>query len=205
MACVSWEYAALYYLNWWLRHDSRYRSALRAADPDKQQWAVQQAAVRYGVARNLPTRCDKERGLERLEPVREVLMDVPACKVNRTNVAAVVSDFSQRVSAKYDRADVLSLATKFLWLRFRSPVLVYDRNVSASLGYKGRDFAEYSRIWRAEYERVAERVNNACVRLPELSDFCFDPSATSGSVAAIAGKRWFKERVFDVCHWHGYI
>lgn len=202
MARVTWEYAALYYLNWWLRYDRNYRTELGSSDPERQRIALCRAAAAYGVARNVAKAYDEGRGIARLLPVRDALMKVPRSSVQTSNVSQAVGRFRDRVSTIYGGADVLSLSTKFLWLRFRSPVRIYDRNVGASLGHSGRNIADYYATWGAEYAQAKEDIRAACDRLPELSEFCIDPAATPTDVAGIVNTAWFHERVFDIYHWH---
>jgi len=60
MPAITFDYAALYYLNWWLKYDRHYCVALKSSDPETQRAALVKAAAVYRVARNPRLEHDKE-------------------------------------------------------------------------------------------------------------------------------------------------
>jgi hypothetical protein len=202
MMHITWEYAALYYLNWWQRYDEPYRLALESNDPERQRLALCRAAVRYGVARNLPLASDVHLDFNRLEPATEALMSVSKIDIEGERMVQTIYRLRDVISEIYGAKDLLSLTTKFLWLRFRGTVRIYDRNVCSSLGHTDRDLEAYYQVWNQQYNDCSFLIADACSLLPNIVAFSVDSSATKESVEAIANKSWFHERVFDIYHWH---
>jgi hypothetical protein len=63
MPTFTFEYCALYHLNWWLLRDRKYYEAFEGDDETTQRQALMDAATHYRVARNLRLGSDANIGL----------------------------------------------------------------------------------------------------------------------------------------------
>jgi hypothetical protein len=70
-----------------------------------------------------------EIGLSRMQPVLRVLDAVLYETVAEDQLITSVDRVREEISQKHGDRDVLSLTNKFLWLKYRYPVIIYDRNV----------------------------------------------------------------------------
>lgn len=93
---------------------------LASPDIDKQKLALAQAGGHFSIARNLLTKFEKEKGFPRYQPVLEVFNDIDV--VSSSNITDLVNQARERISGYYGGRSVLSLTTKFLCLKVKSPV-----------------------------------------------------------------------------------
>lgn len=133
----SFEYFSLRYLDMWLSHDRGCHESLQSGTRDEKLTSLKDAAVHYKVARNLPKECDKDRGLFRYEPVLEVIDEVTASHFSEDTVR-LINTIQKRISVNYKNRSVLSLTTKFLWLKIRDPIIIYDSQ--ARKGFKNQEW-----------------------------------------------------------------
>jgi len=95
----------------------------------------------------------------------------------------------------------LSAASKFMWIVFRSPVVIYDSTVSAWLshyaGYNYGGYSSYYEVWHREYERFEPYVRVACGELPGIKRFTHACDVSDNVLNKWTVRRWFMERVFD--------
>ena len=152
MARVRFKYCALYYLNQWLSKDSVYCQALANDDRTAKLRALSNAAGFYGIARNLRERHDVGRGLPRYGPVLEIIDAQSARSFEGAGLVPSVIRVSEEISAVYGDRKVLSLTTKFLWLKLKKPIIVYDRRARLALGTPLDNFEDYCTQWRATFE-----------------------------------------------------
>lgn len=72
----TFEYCSLHYLNQWLSYDRNYCIALSGVNNKEKLSALKKAGGFYRVARNLPTAFDEKIGIERYQPVLDILDDL---------------------------------------------------------------------------------------------------------------------------------
>jgi hypothetical protein len=203
----SFKYYALHYLNLWISQDRAYCEALTGRDREGKLDAIARAAVSYKIARNLPRRYDEGK---RYQPVREVLDKLSPADFKGKKLLPSIQNVRNQISALYGRRDFLSLTTKFLWLKIKSPIIIYDSRARAALaielGKKARNFEAYDQYcsaWREVYKKYAEDIGAACQNLEEVHEYVENPKGANRQyVARIARQKWFQERVFDIYLWH---
>lgn len=105
-----------------------------------------------------------------------------------TNVLATVNRLRQELAFAYGKKDLLSAATKLLWLLHRHLVVIYDSQVRAALGAPPGDYATYLTLWNARYAELEPQIRRAVARLSEDSRV---PSQAE----------WFRRRVLDIHLW----
>lgn len=170
---VTVHFAALHYLNEWKRKEERLYRRFHESKDDNRRTAIADAAAKFGVARTLRKQHD-----------------------------ATIQRISKRISKKYGRRQVLSATTKLLWLKFRSPVIIYDRQARKALKLKKVDFGEYWERWQERFKQQHAEIQDACGSLIDVLRYVIDPAVTESEVQTLSRARWFHERVFDSYLWH---
>ncbi len=203
MSAFTFEYCALYYLNWWLTRDRTYIKALTGDDPLVKADALVEAAAQYRVARNLPLAYDVHIGVPRLKPILVAVTQARREDFEGDRLVPSILKVRDHIANQYGGHDALSLTTKFLWLQFQTPIIIYDGNARRALETADGDLGAYCLAWRTEYERRKKEILAACDALPAVRQFCVDPAeATPNYISETASTQWFQERVLDIHLWH---
>ena len=159
---------------------------LGAGDRATRLSALQRCAGHLRIARNFGTRFDVERGLPRLDPVLSIL-DTLRAQLRTDRLLDVVEVTSQRLAGMYGKKELLSAATKLLWLMHKDPVIIYDSQVRAAPRVPPGDYPRYVGWWHLMYSRHASGIRAATSRM-RGSGVPFD-------------REWFRRRVFDMYLW----
>ncbi|MWJ28570.1 hypothetical protein GPM19_10190 [Halomonas sp. ZH2S] len=200
MASRTFEFCTLQFFNQWLEKEAGYFEGLASFEIDKQRQALLGAGGHFRVARNLPTKYEESRKLERYEPVLDILNKLGP--VTHKNVTSIVSDTQQRISSEYGNRNVLSLTTKFMWLKFRSPVRIYDRQARIALGTKPGDFAAFNEAFSSCYARFQEQIEQACGNLSKVIPYSVEPTMKEYELRSLVSTKWFQERILDIYLWN---
>lgn len=197
----TFEYSSLYYLNQWLSYDKDYCLALSGSNQKEKLSALKSAGGFYRVARNLPTAFDEKIGIERYQPVLDIIDNLSIDQFEKDPVKKIL-EIETEISNKYGNRGVLSLTTKFLWLKFKSPILIYDSQARIAVGSKNGDLQDYYENWLAEFENHKEEIQSVCTILSSLSLYVVDQRfADKKYIDEISSNKWFHERVFDIYLW----
>ncbi|WP_121458134.1 hypothetical protein [Azonexus fungiphilus] len=197
----NFKHFSLMYLNDWYWWDKPFSERISSSDKDDSLDAFHSAAKYYKVTRNF----EDDGNEKRLQAALDLVLSVGG-PLTEDNVCQQVSALADAFERRYGK-NAVSAASKFLWLRHRSPVVIFDSRAVAWLranNYKvphGSGYHEYRRQWLAAYADNEERIRVACSGLPSVKDYTMASEWTSDEVAAIAGSRWFQERVFDKYLW----
>jgi len=201
MAIQTLEYCSLHYLNQWLTYDRGYCEALLKGNTEEKLAALKSAGGFYRVARNLPNEFDEKKGIERYQPVLEILDSISENEF-RDNPVKKILEIERKISNKYGNRSVLSLTTKFLWLKFKQPILIYDSQARIAVGSTNGDLTGYYKKWHDNYKEKQRYIEQACSNLPDLHLYAVDQeTATKEYIKSIAFNSWFHERVFDIYLW----
>ena len=169
-------------------------SDLTSSDRVRQLSGLKAAAAYFRVARNFPLTYDTGRGLSRLAPVLDLLNHEGLKRVTDDTVAEAVGFLRTALGTAYGGRDLLSAATKFLWLLHKDAVVIFDSQARAALKSPAGDYVGYLQLWRTRYAEAIRRVSQACrstqVRL------------IMGPQRADADAEWFRRRVFDIILWN---
>jgi hypothetical protein len=186
------------YFDYWTQSERGYVEALSSSDEAVRLATLQGAAGYFRVARNFPTSHDVGRGLPRLKPALDVLHQLSASDVNEANLSRIVTHLRGELGRLYGGADLLSAATKFLWLRSRDVVIIFDGQARAALKAPYGAYDAYLQRWFRGYQRNAAEIAEAC------SQFV----ASLSEAAPVADRRdielpeWFRRRVYDIYLWN---
>ncbi len=202
MPQVDFNYWALHYLNLWLSKDRKFCEALQGDDEAVKLQALTEAATFYRVARNLPRAHDVDNGIPRYKPVLEVIDALAPNTFLGTQLIPSIRGVMSQISERYGGRGVMSLTTKFLWLKMKSPIVIYDRQARNALGTNSGDIDAYYSRWREQFNLSCNEIDAACATLPRVHEYSVAPDlATPRYIEGIASQPWFKERVFDVYLW----
>ena len=128
-----------------------------------------------------------ESGERQFEPIFCIMDGI--AKIGSDPVATV-EECAIKFKGKYNKY-LLSAASKLLWFKFKSPIIIYDENVRKCLGTPQNFYRAYCEKWREEYDKRKAAIDSACKHLAENN---------SGNNDIIC-KSWFKKRVFDYYLW----
>jgi hypothetical protein len=194
----SFYYAANSYLDEWLREDSKFHSVLAfengcETSAEAGTKCLVEVSKSYSVARTL-----KDIGEDyRLKAAYDALQKTEP--PDDGDVVMKVESFARILGEIYGKVP-LSAASKFLWMRFRSPIIIFDRVVSGWLnncGYKYDGYSNYHKIWSSKYQEFESQIRRACDELKCIKKFTLADQEPDEIIAEWTSSRWFTERVFD--------
>jgi hypothetical protein len=196
----NFKFFAMRYLNDWCSDDRAFFHGLASTDKSEQLKVLKRAATYYGVARTLKHCGEKNRlecALDALKRMRRPDNDGAAI--------AAVCGLAKDLQLKYGK-NVISAASKFLWLEHRWPVVIYDSRAVACLGscrrkFNPYDYADYRNAWQSEFAKRAGTIRAACDQLHRAREFSLADSLSDDEFAETIRSPWFHERVFDKFLW----
>ncbi|MFC4311410.1 hypothetical protein ACFPN2_20085 [Steroidobacter flavus] len=116
-----------------------------------------------------------------------------------------VSELASAFERELDSNNLLSAASKLLWLRSRTPFVIYDsravRALSLEQRFDKRNYASYSQAWKLAYRSRQADIHHALKNLPKFAHFTAAADRGETYIAEIASHEWFAERVFDQYLW----
>lgn len=197
---INFFYAAYSYLDEWMRKDSLFHSVLAyensagISDTAGRECLVK-VATYYSVARTLRNIEEEDR----LQSAYDALLSTEP--PTRQNVVQEVEAFTKILGDKY-KTTPLSAASKFLWMRFRSPVVIYDSLaceylVNKECGFKYEGYSTYCAAWRLQYQEHEQEVREACAELINFKKFTLASEIQDDDLVEWTSSEWFMERVFD--------
>lgn len=197
----NFKFFALQYLNDWCRYDSRFVDGLsRSRGRDDRLLCMQEAAKYYKIARNFKTLPNEQRldnALQALDAMGDSIAD--------ENVDAIVCELADTFRSVYGNYN-LSAASKFLWLRHRAPVVIYDSRVIQYLNKGcesrlGPDYAKYRTEWLSQFAKREACIRSACTELVRVKEFSLAHAKSDEDFTSLIGNSWFHLRVFDTFLW----
>src|SRR5579871_6027487 len=149
----------------------------------------------------MSTQHDCGIGKRRYEPVLELIRTLESAAGDRIEIDTVAS-FAKDLATCYGKYDLLSAASRFLWLIYRDPIVIYDGQAFVSLGKPGGWYAGYVQAWENQWQRNRKAIQAACATLPGIFRYglCGD-KVTEDQVEAVSKSEWFQRRVLDVKLW----
>src|SRR3989442_8124650 len=173
------NHSAKRYAEYWERRERAFVERLADGDEGTRLLALQRAAGYLRIARNFPKAFDICRGFTRLAPVRDLLHATLHRLVEPQSLGPTVESLRHELGALYGGRDLLSAATKFLWLLHGDPVIIFDSQARIALGTSHANYDAYVTRWREPYTHHADALQSACDSLPRSRDLAADPRACS--------------------------
>jgi hypothetical protein len=194
------KFFALMYLNDWYWWDKPFIERLRNKDKSERLEALHDAAKFYKVTRNFK----KIEESNRLELALDHLESFQG-PVDSENVNKTVNDLSEALKVEYGK-HTISASSKFLWLRFKSPVIIYDSRALGWLttnGFKPSDdsYASFRESWLKAFCEKEQEIKLSCTDLHTVKEYSHANSATDSEILWLVSETWFHERVFDKYLW----
>ena len=197
----NYDFFALAYLNDWWQYDRSFVKGLQPSNNRKiRLYWLKEAAAYYQVIRNFAEEYDKgERLGKALDALDELKDPITSDNIN-TNVNTLAALFKSSY-----KQNLLSAASKFLWIRYKSPVVIYDDRARrglklvARIKRLGTGYSPYRETWLKLFEKYTTG-NSAHDGLSILKDYAPSDS-DKAELESILGTDWFRERVFDKFLW----
>ncbi len=192
-----YEYCAYRFLELWERVEKPLHEAMSGTLSSDQ---IRHALKNYRVSRNFKN--ISVPGVA--ETIAENLLVVSeGCAGDFQTAVTSLADLFKRSFDQFN----LSAASKLLWLRNRSPYLIYDSRAVTALHRLGNkfnkaDYRSYANVWKGEYEKRSGDISLAAqglVNVPRKYTAAF--SLTDNQLAELVHSKWFLERVFDIYLW----
>lgn len=202
MALFNFRFFALHYLNDWCDDDRRFVEGLRPnIETSERLKILREAASYYGVSRTLPTLDGEERLTAALAEIDAI--EIP---INEQRVDEVICRLANQLEERYGRY-AISAASKFLWLRQKSPIVIWDDRADKCLRRSGCQFArrdyyrQYRQEWRKQFADCEKSIRAACAELVDVKAFSLAAGASDEEIGQLISAQWFHERVFDKFLW----
>jgi hypothetical protein len=197
----NFKFFALQYLNDWYEKDRGFINELSSITKEIRLRNLHDAAQYYGVLRNFGGVAEK--GLDAAFTLLENAAQTVT--LQSQSVIAVVSQLAKDFEIAYPvkKKEKVSAASKFLWLRCQSPVVIRDTNAFACLQAAScgtlteSDYGAYWREWRRQFSKRKARIRSACAQLVGVKEFSLAKDISDQELALLVASRWFQERVFD--------
>jgi hypothetical protein len=153
------EYCALRALMLWDREERLLHEGMREPTPD----VVRSALKHFGVARSFKGIASDDTGLRYIaDTVRDITNHE---NLTPSDAQEKVALLAERFKEKFTRASI-SAASKLLWLKHRTPFIIYDSRATVALGFARKPtYADYYAEWRRNYEGVHSAIVAASNRL----------------------------------------
>lgn len=196
----NFKYFALMYLNDWQFWDKPFSERIFSNDNKDSLDAFHHAAKYYKVTRNFPIDVSESRLQAALDLVR-----ARRGALTEKNVCQTVDRLASEFESRYGK-NAISAASKFLWLRHKSPVVIFDSRARKWLnknGYKvpANDYTRYRQQWLCAFVDHRVEIDHACSGLVNVLDYSMAHDEDEQEVSDVVSSLWFQERVFDKFLW----
>lgn len=198
MPVRTFDFCALQFLNQWLEKEAEYCQFLASEKTECRLKGLKDASGHFRIARNLPTKFE-ENG-PRFEAVLKALDAVD--NVTPDDVVDIVVKSMAFISEAYGKRNVLSATTKFLWLKIKSPIRIYDSQARKALGTNENDYKKFNQAFVARYDAVESQITLACSNLINVRPYTVQPDITEEALNDLVTTTWFRERVLDMYLWN---
>jgi hypothetical protein len=201
---MDFRYAAFTYLYEWVCYDRHFMKALKfpegsETDSELARKELFEVAKHYDIIRNFKL----EEGTPRLLPAWSALKGIEA-PASGEDAKERVTELVANLRDAYKR-DLWSAASKFLWMRFQSPIVIYDsitwRWMCDNGGCpRGGGYDGFYDAWQRKFDENKAEIRAACEELKELSTatkFFGSDKPSQQQFEADVSSGWFAERVFD--------
>ena len=194
MSIPSLTSCARRYAETWSRGERPIFEGLASDDRVDRLHALQKGAGYFRIARSFHKKFDVGRGLERFAPVLDVLEPLRTSKLGMDTMCSTVAALRVKLGRDYGGVDLLSAATKLLWLLRRNPAIIYDSRARFALGTPLGNYEKYVELWQRGYRASRSEIHDASAALP---------SRVLKRIPCSRGEapEWFHQRVYDIYLW----
>ena len=195
----NFKFFGLAYLNDWWQYDRHFVSGLSpSSDRNSRAARLADAAIYYNIIRRFP-KGSMPQVLDLVDATFGLMGPLEA-----HNVDLVVTALAGLFNDVFNRGVEISSASKFLWLRQQTPVVIFDSRAETCLVRLGAklngEYATYRAEWLKGFNQREQVIREACVELIRVKDFS-PTDEIEEHLTSTANSRWFHERVFDKFLW----
>jgi len=201
MSRIHLDECAVEYAGSWATKERLFVTGLAGSNRLQRLDAVQRAGGYFRVSRSFKRAFDVDVGIPRLQPVLDVLDRLSTRAITENTLGGVVRDLRRDLGRPYGNRDLLSAATKFLWLLRRDVVVIHDRQARIALNAPSGDYDGYLELWHAAYSRRRDEVEAVCNRMSVQTERLAKSPTMDCDLCEIVQAQWFKRRVFDIYLW----
>jgi len=190
----TFNYCSLKYLNMYQIAEKEQIDGFMSTDSDVRVNMLKKAASGFNVARNF-------KNFESHRAAISVALHNHHRPKNELETIELVNKFAGQLSKIVDeKRKFFSASSKFLWLKFQSPIVIIDSRTIKAIdkNLKPEDYKEYFVKWQLEFNKHAEEIKSCCLELPKLKKYSYNPAM---QIDEIVSSKWFHERVFDIYLW----
>ena len=195
----NFNFFALLYLNDWYRFDRGFISGLSVSQTREiRRKCLERVANDYRVARNFKKL--NEEADNRLARALDAL-DSFSRPNSGEDVDSAVIGLSEKFCSYYG-TNAVSAASKFLWMQYQSPVIIFDgRAVQCLSLLKTTNYPTYRKEWLSRYSEHEPSILKALTELPLVKKFSLAHRMPDTEFGQLIANKWFQERVFDKFLW----
>lgn len=193
----TFTYCAARYLDVWLRKESDLVQGLRSPTHK----SIRASLAHFNVSRGFSGIANSQTSGK----VAALLLEHDRYVTPKTAPTRVVN-FASALESDLGYDNLLSAASKLLWLRSRSPFVIFDNRAANALELEGktfqrRDYSSYYHAWRDAYSNHQDAISQALSQLSRFVDFTAAAHFGEGHLAQLVSQNWFSERTFDQYLW----
>jgi hypothetical protein len=186
----TFEYCAARFLDLWIRQERSLYEAMQRPD-DK---AIRDVLAHFRVSRSFAGIAGAEIGIR----IAALLKEHGKYITPKTAPLRVTSLAASPTFGSESQLNI-SAASKLLWMRWRTPFVIYDSRALRALqrdnGQLERgDYHAYYHVWRDAFEAAVPRLRVALQHLPRFVAFTALGEGGEREVRAMAHEEWFVER-----------
>ena len=194
------HYFSLLYLNDWVYWDERFIERLCNQDKSIRIEGLHDAAKYYKVTRNFKYIDECTRFESALDEVEKILK--PNSEIEAIDA---VNQLAKSLMAIYGK-NAISAASKFLWLKYKSPIIIYDSRAYNWLKSKNYrivigDYSSYYAAWLNAFSLAEPDIKEALLDLYKVKKYSQAAEYDDLAIIKLTSNRWFRERVFDKFLW----
>ena len=203
----TFEFCSLQYMNFWLSVDRECHVVLKdSVQSGNKLSLLQKAASFYRISRNLPKGREEAEGLPRFSFLQSIIDQQTSSELSVLGAVEMVKQVSAELSNKYwgapDRRNLLSAASKFLWLKIRDPIIIYDSQARLALNVPNGNYEHFYTAWIDSYTNHKEEIREISHKLKDQSLYFEEQPENISEIEEIISQEWFHRRVFDIWLWN---
>jgi hypothetical protein len=191
----TFEYCALKYLTIYQQIDKEIIENLKPANNTNRIEIFKKGATSFRIARNF-------KDFETTENKQKILSILDKIEKPKTENETIdtVKYFSNQLTGLFPDKNYFSASSKFLWLKFQSPIIIMDSRTIKALDkkLKPENYENYYYLWKDEYSKFENEIKNCITLLPSVKSYFYNPEM---DITEIINSKWFHERVFDIYLW----
>ncbi|MFN8257707.1 MAG: hypothetical protein U0W24_18575 [Bacteroidales bacterium] len=191
----TFEYCSLKYLDIYQQIEKNIIEGLKQENNADRLEILKNGATAFRIARNFKD-FDNDNNKDN---ILSILDKIKTPKTDSESIETVIN-FSNSLSKLFPGKNYYSASSKFLWLKFQSPIIIMDSRTIKALDkkLKPENYSQYYSLWKQTYSKYEKQIVKSCLGLPSVKNYFYNPDM---DISEIIHSKWFHERVFDIYLW----